>query len=189
MKGVVLNDEAYRRSFLKGLFAAEGHVKHSVYNTLESINFAFNPKTEKWIALYVQKCLVKEEIKSKIKNGELYICNYNNMLKLRLLKSLDLHKEKKEKFLRLCKNDKIHLYFDKGTVKGFIEGSQSKVAKKWGVSQATISNYNIRDYMGLKLAKKLMSKKELIKKVKYIKITNNTVRNKECVRFMVNIIK
>jgi len=187
LKNNILNNKEYRISFLKGLFAAEGHVKHSRYNTIESISFAFNPKTEKELALFIKTCLEKDSINSKInEKGYLYICNYNNMLKFHSLGLIDLNKEKKDKFIRLCKNAKIHVHFKKGYVKKLIKTSQRKMADKLNICQPTISHYINKDFIKLNIAKIILNKKDLINNSKFIKVTNNVINNKENIDFMIN---
>lgn len=119
LKSLILSNEIFRKSFLRGLFAAEGHVKHSIYGTIESISLAFNPFKEIELAKFVLELLRKEEIKAKInfKKDYIYFCGYENMIKFYLKGLIDLHKEKKEKFLKLCKNANICIEFYKFPVK------------------------------------------------------------------------
>src|SRR3989338_1127418 len=136
---MILNNN-YRRLFLKGLFAAEGHIKHSIYKTIESIAFSFNPKTEIKLARFIQICLKKEGIETKIRNDAVYFCGYENMLKFYLLGIMDLHKDKKEKFVRLSKNANVVVHFNNNLLDRLRNKiSQRKLAKYLGCSQSTLS--------------------------------------------------
>ncbi len=181
----ILRNREFRRNFLKGLFAAEGHVKHSTYGTLESISFAFNPHTEIKLAYFVKKCLIKEGIKSKIeKRGYLYFCDYNQMLKFYSLGLIGLHREKEEKFIRLLKNAKVYFGFKKGFVKQFVKMPQSKIAACWGISQAGVSHHVTNDRLSRVLANKLIKKSILNENVEYLMVGSNTIRDKQLMKIV-----
>ncbi len=189
LKNVIFENDLYRRWFLKGLFAAEGHVKHSEYGTIESLQFSFNPKTEKTLIAFVQQCLKKEGLRSKAnKRGAVYLCDYNNMIKLYLLGILDLHKDKKEKFLRLCKNAQLQVHFKPGIVNKLITQSQSKMAEEWNVSQTSISHYNTENRLDFRLAQQFFGKKELLQKMRYLKVHTNILKEREAMRFMTDLL-
>ncbi len=150
LKDTILNEPSLRRAFLKGLFAAEGHVKHSIYNTIESMSFAYNPKTEHDLALFVKKCLAKEQILSKDNaKGCLYFCGYENMIKFYKIGCLSLHKEKERKFLQLISNSKITLHFSKHYLNPLRLQSQRKLAIKLQCSQPMVSKCLKRNSIGL----------------------------------------
>lgn len=191
LKSIIVKNKAYRRAFLKGLFAAEGHVKHSIYGTIESLTFAFNPKTEQHIAGFVKKCLEKEGIHSKIdKNGHLYFCGYEQMLKFYLGGMISLNKEKEDKFLNLCKVAKVQLHMNKGGIDCF--GSIiNKITKENKFNLNSISRYRYKRMskfgkMDLDLAKNFLNSKDLIQKVDYVKVTNSNIKDRNCINFIIN---
>lgn len=185
----ILNDTPSRRAFLRGLFAAEGHIKHSIYGTVESIGFAFNPKTEADLALFIKRCLSKEGIVSKINGrGYLYFCNYNQMLKFYLIGLTDLNIEKRDKFIRLCKNVKIQIYLKGNHIFDFNKFSQYKLAKKWGLSQSAFSNYKVKNRVSFDIAKKVLSKRDLVNKVDHIKVASNPIYDPDLIRFLIRLL-
>lgn len=197
LKNIIITNKHYRISFLKGLFAAEGHIKHSQYETLESISFAFNPKNEKELAKFIKDCLFKEGIKSKIKSeeGHLYFCGYENMLKFFLLGITDLHKDKKEKFIRLIKNIKnykVALYLKNRIIKKLSHFSQLELARELKISQSTISKWKKLRLIELNSFEKAypllnINKKELIQNINFIMISNTKIKDKKSIRFIVSL--
>ncbi|MDO8555639.1 MAG: LAGLIDADG family homing endonuclease [Nanoarchaeota archaeon] len=186
LKDNILENKVARRAFLKGLFAAEGHVKHSVYGTIESISFAFNNQTEKELAEFVRKCLKKEDIQSKIIAGEIYFCGYEQMTQFYTLGLMDTHKGKKEKFLKLCKNAKICVYFKKSSINSLWKETQHKLAKKWGVCQPMVNRYKKGNFLSLNIAKINFKRNELLKKLAYIKVRSSTINKTNCIEFFID---
>ncbi len=190
----IIKSKNYRISFLKGLFSGEGHVKHSVYGTIESIGFSFNPKTEKSLSEFVRRCLELERIKSKIDNtrGYLYFCGYENMLRFFGLGIVDLHNDKKEKFMKLIKNSVIHVHLDKGILDKIDKFSQLELSRKIGVSQPLISRWKKDNCIGLDELIRIfpileISREDFVKKIKFLKITNSYVKDRESINFILSI--
>ncbi len=186
IQNIIIKNKNYRRAFLKALFAAEGHVKHSIYKTLESIIFSFNPKTEVKLAQFVKKCLKKEEINCKINNnGIIYFCSYEKMLKFYNLGLIELNKEKEDKFIKLYNHSIIYLYFKNNFIRKITKESQVKTSKKWNICQSSVSEYKKYNKLNIKLANKLFRKKELQKNIKYAKIGKSIVKNKESINLII----
>ena len=191
LKKIIVKNKEYRRAFLKGLFAAEGHVKHSVYGTIESLTFAFNQKTEEGVAKFIKDCLRREGIKSKTdKNGHLYFCGYEQMIKFYLGGMISLNKEKERKFLNLCKIARVQIHINKNSIDGF-SNSIHKMTKENKFNLNSISKYRYKRMlkfgkMDLDLAKRFLDLKSLIQNTNYIKVTNSDIKDKNCINFMIN---
>ncbi len=188
-KDISTNSEL-RRAFLAGLFAAEGHVKHSIYGTLESISYSFNPKTEYKIAKFVKLCLKKENIISKISEGLIYFCNYEQMLRFFLLGITKLHNDKENKFKHLCKNIDLTIHFKNGFLNQLDYLSQIKLAKELGCSQSTISQNIKNKRFNLNLFKSAFPKftnKEIIKNIDFAYVRTSKIENKETINFLIDL--
>ncbi len=191
-KEYILNNKEARRAFISGLFAAEGHVKHSVYGTPETIMFTFNAKKEKELALFVKKCLKKEEINSKIKIGRrcsltVYFTDYNNMLRFYLMGGLDSSEQKKEKFLSLLNNAKIDVHI-KGDSLNILKTKQIKMAHFLSCSQANVSKIRTRKSITLSHLKMLSLYSKILKSpekyVKYLTVSNCYIQNPKLIAFL-----
>lgn len=194
LKEKILTKSCLRRAFLKGLFAAEGHVKHSVYGTLESINFAFNPQ-EKEFLLFVKKCLKKEGIFSKEnkKGSSLYFCGYENMIKFYLTGAPSLHREKEGKFLELVKNVRPVLHFKKGYLEPLRDYSQHKLANILGCSQSSLCKALKMNFFSLEHLIKLgemldASFESIMQNVWFITIRTSSVKNKNSIKFLLSLL-
>jgi len=193
LKSLVLDKQELRRSFIKGLFAAEGHIKHSVYNTIESIHISFNPHKEKELAKFILACLKKEGIDAKIRKCAVYFCNYENMIKFYLLGFFGLSIKKKDKFLRLVKNANISLHFNKGDLNFMRKYSQSQLGKIVRCSQSGVCKMlkdNFMSYDNLKRLNKntLFDLDKLINKTQFIYIRTSKVKERSNVDFLIDII-
>lgn len=170
LQKIIINNRKFRLAFLKGLFAAEGHMKHSKYNTIESINYSYNPKTELELAEFIQECLSRESIKNRNnETGTVYICGYQNLIRFYLLGTMDLHKKKRNKLLKLIKNTKFILYFQQNSLSTLRNINQNKLAKILHCSQPCISKLLSKNYLSLKNlevlnSKNLLNKEMLLKK-------------------------
>lgn len=196
LKNTILNESSLRTAFLKGLFAAEGHVKHSVYNTIEGMSFAYNPKTEHNLMLFVKNCLAKEQIPSKDNaKGYLYFCGYENMIKFYQLGGLSLHEAKEKKFLQLVSNSKITLHFDKHYLDPLRLQSQRGLATKLKCSQPMLSKCLKRNFIGLQYLNKLgdlldISLNIVNKQIKFVSVGSNIIRNPNAIKFLLsNLLK
>lgn len=196
LKNIIIEKVEYRRAFLKGLFAAEGHVKHSVYGTIESIGFAFNPKEEVELANFVLESLNKEGIKSKINEdaGYLYFCGYENMLRFFLLGIMDLHQEKRNKFIELVKTAQLSLHLKKPLLNKIKQFSQLEMGRSLGYSQSSVSNWLNKGYMNIEVFEKIFSifninKDELISNIKYIGVSTTKIKDKESIKFLLSFYK
>lgn len=194
LKKDIIKNRDYRISFLKGLFSGEGHVKHSIYGTIESIGFSFNPKTEKLLSGFVRKCLELERIPSKIDydRGYLYICGYENMLRLFVSDIMNLHKDKKEKFVTLVRNSTIHVHLNKDILNKIYRFSQLELSRKLGVSQSLVSSWRKRDCIGLNELVKIfsifeMERREFVNGIKFLKITSSCVKDKKSINFLLSL--
>lgn len=191
LREYIVSDEELRRAFLAGLFAAEGHVKHSIYGTLESISYAFNPKTELNLAEFVIACLAKENISAKISRGQLYFCNYEQMLRFYLLGLANLHKKKEEKFKTLSKNANVTLHFKPNFLQKHIVISQRKLAKILGCSQSSLSldmKYNRFGIKKLKVAFPKLSKEDMVSNTEFAHVGTSKVVDKASVTFLIDIL-
>ena len=194
LKGTILYGPVLRRAFLKGLFAAEGHVKHSVYGTIESMSFAYNPRIETDLMSFVKSCLKKEQIYAKNDpNGYLYFCGYENMIRFYLLGGLSLYKAKEEKFIRLLKNAELVLHFKNGYLTPLRKHSQNKLAKTLNCSQPAICKALKKGFFPLKHLLKLqndldISRSVLIAATEFITVRTSFVRNKEAIKFLLSLI-
>jgi len=192
LKSKIFADVILRRAFLTGLFAAEGHVKHSVYGTIESISYAFNPKTELALAKFVCDCLSLENITAKISKGQVYFCNYAQMLRFFLRGIINLHKNKKIKFEKLIKNADVTLHFNQKFLEKAINKniSQHKLAKNIGCSQASISHNLTISRFKLKLLPKIcpnITRESLVENTEYAQVSNSRISDKEAITFLINI--
>ena len=191
LKSTILHNVSFRRSFLSGLFAAEGHVKHSVSGTLECMSFSFNPKTERELATFTSECLEREGIPSKIKikehYGAIYFTNYNNMLRFYLIGGISLSQGKTEKFVTLLRNAKIDVHLKNGFLE-FLRTGQNKTAQKLGCSQANVSNMIKRSSISMQNAKKLNRLTEIRKlaDVDYITISTCSIKDRKLIGFLLN---
>ncbi|MBN2423229.1 hypothetical protein JXB41_08455 [Candidatus Woesearchaeota archaeon] len=189
LKQEILKNENYRRSFLKGLFAAEGHVKHSIYGTIENLSFAFNPHNEIELAQFIFECFNREGIEFKINDSLIYTCGYNNMLKTYLLGIIQLHIKKKNKFLRLIKNANYFLHFKKNSLDLLRDKSQYELAKILGCSQSGISKMLKKNYLSYKNIRKLENKalvnpEKLFNKIDFITVSTTHIRDSKCIDFL-----
>ncbi|MFA4887419.1 MAG: LAGLIDADG family homing endonuclease [Candidatus Nanoarchaeia archaeon] len=191
LKNRILEKGTYRRAFLKGLFAAEGHIKHSIYETIESISFSYNPKTEIKLSRFVRLCLRKEGINAKMekRGGMIYFCSYEQMVKFYLLGISNLHREKKEKFERLLKKANVSLHLNKDYKAEKREISQLQLSKRWNVCQPTISHYENRKKIGLDLARRVLPERKWRGSIDHIQISNSKIRDKRCIKFIINHLK
>lgn len=189
----ILNNKEFRISFLSGLFAAEGHIKHSVYGTIESIQFSFDPKREISLAKFIRRCLLKEGIKSKIDpKKSLYFCGYEKMLKFYIRGLVDIHVKKKNKFLGLCSNAEIIVHLKRDLINKLKTLSQSSLSKLLGCSQPLISLYIKKERVNMSYLNNLLpffeiKKNDLIKYVKYLRVTNSKIKDKESIKFLMGL--
>ena len=193
LRKTILKETIFRRAFLRGLFAAEGHVKHSTYGTIESISFAFDPKREIELIEFVKKSLDKERIKNKINNksGTLYFCGYENMIKFFLLGIIDLYKEKRNKFIRLIRNAKITINF-KDYPLNKINLSQNKIARIFNISQPAISlmyKYKRLKISNLKKVRNLIGIEKYLslKNIKSVTVGTNIIKDKEVIKSLISL--
>jgi len=190
LKNKIINNSNLRRAFLKGLFAAEGHMKHSVYGTIESVSFSFNPKLELELANFIQRCLLKEDITAKNNGkGAIYFCGYENMLKFYLLDIMGLYEKKKDKFLRLIKNSKFSLHFKKKSLDFLRENSQYKLARILNCSQSGVCKMLKGNFLSLGNLDKLeninlLNKKQLFKKIEFIGVSTSFIKDKSSIEFL-----
>lgn len=188
---IIITNTNFRRSFLKGLFAAEGHIKRSIYNTIEHIDFSFNPNNETSLAEFIQNCLLIEGIKANIKKDIVYFCGYENMLKFYVISIIDLHKDKKEKFIRLCRNAHIIAHFNNGLLDKLRNKiSQKKLAENLGCSQPLISkSYKNRclsiDNISKVMAYLEINKEDLSQYISHLTVSNTKISNKESIEFLI----
>lgn len=193
-KNKIINNTKFRRAFLKGLFAAEGHMKHSVYNTIESIHFCLNPKTESELADFIQECLLRENINSKNnKKGAIYFCGYENMLRFYLLGIMDIHEKKRNKFLKLIKNARFSLHFKENSLDFLRKFSQSKLAEILNCSQSSVCHMLAKNYLSLENLeilenKNVVTKKKLLDKISFVVVPTSYIRDKKSIEFLKNII-
>lgn len=189
---IILKKTVLRRAFLKGLFAAEGHVKHSTYGTLESMSFSYNPYVEQKLISFVKKCLEAEGINAKDnKRGLLYFCSYENMLRFHLIGGLSLHKAKEEKFIKLLKNAEVVLHFKNGYLAPLRKHSQHKLAKTLNCSQSAISKAFAENFFPLKHLLNLhqdldVSYSALLTATEFATIRTSFVRDKESVKLLLS---
>jgi len=190
LKKEIYKNKEFRHAFLSGLFAAEGHVKHSIYGTPESISYSFNPKTEQDLAKFVKICLEKEGIISKISKDKLYFCNYEQMLKFFRLGLVGLHSDKESKFKYLCKTIDLTLHFKDNFLNSLDYSSQGKLAKKLGCSQSAISQnikHNRFNLNLFKLAFPSFTEGEIIKNTDFVYIRTSKIEDKETISFLINL--
>ncbi len=187
LKQTILHNSILRRAFLKGLFAAEGHVKHSVFGTIESMSFAYNPALESRLVAFIKTCLQMEGIKAKDnKKGLLYFCGYASMIKFYSIGGLSLHKAKEVKFLGLLRNADPILHLRKKYLNPLRHYQQNRLAKILNCSQPSISNSLRGNYLPLKCLFKLrsilsVSYSSLIKNTEFITIRNSFVAEPESI--------
>ncbi|MBU1703865.1 MAG: hypothetical protein KJ922_00710, partial [Nanoarchaeota archaeon] len=125
-------------------------MKHSIYSTIENISYSYNPKTESGLAQFVASCLFEEKISCKDNlKGTLYFCGYENMIIFFRKGLMDLHTQKRMKFLRLIKNSRFSLHFRSGTLCSLRQISQSKLAKSLGTSQSGVCKMLAQDFIGV----------------------------------------
>ncbi len=190
----ILNNELLRRAFLKGLFAAEGHVKHSTYGTLESMSFSYNPYLEQKLISFVKKCLEAEGINAKDnKKGLLYFCSYESMLRFHFMGGLSLHKAKEEKFIWLLKNAEAVLHFKDGYLMPLRKHSQHELAKSLSCSQPTICTALKENFFPLRYLLKLhqdldVSQSALLAATEFATIRTSFVRDKESIRLLLSLL-
>lgn len=185
-----------RRAFLRGLFAAEGHIKHSRYSTIESVQFAYNPWRERLLARFVRACLVAENVKA-IDNGRgtLYVCGYPNMLKLYRSGIFRMHAEKEQKFIKLCSNAMFSIFLDGRALERLKRFSQLDIAKAIGCCQSAVSNWIAgEDGIRINFMSKVFpllgpSRDALLNHIKYLKVTNSTVQKKPDISFLLSFHK
>ena len=146
------------------------------------------------LAKCLKHCLGIEGIKCRIKSeaGHLYICNYEHMLKLFVLGVIDFHKDKKEKFVRLVRNSIIHVHLNKSILNKANRFSQLELSRKLGISQPLVSSWKNRRCIGLNELSKIfpifeISRKELIKNIKFLKITSSCVKDRESIKFLLSL--
>ena len=194
LKGDIIRNREYRISFLNGLFAAEGHVKHSVYGTVENVGFAFNPKVERLLAEFLKHCLALEGIKSRIdeKKGYLYILGYKNMLRVFLLGIINLNEEKREKFIRLIKNADVYAHVNKGLLDKLQQFSQLELSRELKVSQPLISLWRKENRIKLSILAELfcifgMPKREFTRHIRFLKIANSKVSDRNAISFLLSL--
>ena len=196
LKCITLKSKKFREAFLRGLFAAEGHIKHSKYGTIESITFAYNPKIETYLANFVVKCLELEDVKAKHNNkGTVYVCGYENMLKLFNKNLYSIHRKKEEKFINLCRNAIFSIFLNSSALKRLKLFSQLDIAKYIDCNQASISSWlsqknGIRIGLFIRIFKLLkLKRKNLINNIDLIKVANSTVKDKKSIKFLLSFYK
>ncbi len=190
---IILYRTVLRRAFLKGLFAAEGHVKHSTYGTLESMSFSYNPYTEQKLISFVKSCLEADGINAKDnKKGLLYFCSYESMLRFHLMGGLSLHKAKEAKFAKLLKNAEVVLHFKNDYLSPLREYSQHKLAKTLNCSQSAICIALQNRFFPLKhllnLRQTHVSLSALIDVTEFATIRTSFVRNKEAIKSLLFLL-
>jgi len=89
------NDEELSKGFLRGLFAAEGHVNLNSYKTLNALNI---PVKDDQRRIFVKSLLDNLEIKSRDCYGRLDITGYLNFKIVGDISLCDLHPDKKSVF-------------------------------------------------------------------------------------------
>ena len=116
------------------------------------------------------------------------------MLKFYLLGIMDLHKDKKEKFVRLSKNANVVVHFNNNLLDRLRNKiSQRKLAKYLGCSQSTLSKAYKNRYLSLKGLSKLFSyleirKEDLINHVDYATVRTSFIKDREAAKFLVRNI-
>lgn len=192
LKEDILKDQELRRAFLRGLFAAEGHVKHSTFGTIESMSYAYNPHNEKDLALYVQECLKLENIDSKNSGDKIYFCDYNRMLKFYLIGGLDSYKSKKDKFERLCKNAIFCVHFKVCTANILRKYPQNALARAFRCCQSEVSCMIRRNRINLKYLKRALfvldsDRNRLLDLIDYVKVKNSKISDKNKIAFLLSL--
>lgn len=191
LKNRIISNTVLRRAFLAGLFAAEGHIKHSVYGTPESISYTFNPKIEQHLAQFVKACLQKENIASKISSGQVYFCSYEQMLRFLLLGLAKLYAQKEDKFKRLCENVDLTLHFKPGFLQGLGVRYQNILAENLDCSQSAISLCIKHNRFNLKSFKKAFPHTniaDMIKNVEFAYVRTSRVEDKDSITFLINTV-
>ncbi|MBS3170467.1 LAGLIDADG family homing endonuclease [Candidatus Woesearchaeota archaeon] len=195
LKNYIFKNNFARRSFLSGIFAAEGHVKHSIYGTIENIIFCFNANKEKELAKFIKKCLEKEGIYSKIKIKNkssliVYFTDYNNLLKFFLIGGLESSLKKKTKFINLIQKSKIDIHTKSECLK-LLKINQNNIAKKLNCSQPNISRILKRRSITLDYIKKIPKLKSIltIKNIRYITISNSYIKSQELIKLLLKLKK
>ncbi len=96
-----------------------------------------------------------------------------------------LNNDKNDKFCNLLKMSQFHIYFNEDYKPESTEISQSKLARIWGVSQATVSHYFYKKKINLKLAKIVLKNKNFISFVDHIKVGNSKIINRNSISFII----
>jgi len=189
LQHIIIANRDLCRAFLSGLFAAEGHVKHSTYGTIESISYSFNPKTEKDLAEFTVKCLLKEGISAKISTGQLYFCGYEQMLQFYILGLAKLHRQKEEKFRKLCLKADITLHFKPGFLQN-LEFVQQQLARQLGCSQSSLSldiKHNRFNFRRLRLAFPRITISEILQNVDFAHVRTSKISDSKAIAFLINL--
>lgn len=194
LKRKILQKSILRRAFLKGLFAAEGHVKHSVYGTIESMSFSYNPYVEQKLISFVKKCLEADGINAKDnRRGLLYFCSYESMLRFHFMGGLSVHKAKEKKFVKLLKNAEIVLHFKDGYLRPLKKLSQHSLAKTLECSQSAISIALKENFFSLKNLLRCghlldVSYNSLIKHTEFATVRTSFVQDEESVKLLLSLL-